>query len=67
MFVPSRCRAATGYFMQEFIGLPNYPGYTPNPVEAFSSVPAEGLAQIALFLSFLEITMNKGKFTQFDM
>jgi len=59
--------AATGYFMQEFIGLPNYPGYTTNPVEAFSSVPPEGLAQIALFLSFLEITMNKGKFTQFDM
>ena len=30
-------RAATGYMVQEFVGLPNYPGYTPNPVEACSS------------------------------
>merc|ERR1712060_229910 len=59
--------AATGYMVQEFVGLPNYPGYSPNPVEAFSSVPAEGLVQIAAFVSFLEITMNQGKFTQSDM
>merc|ERR1719183_1398958 len=59
--------AATGYFMQEFFGLPNYPGYTPNPVEAFTSVPPEGLAQIVAFVSFLEITMNQGKFTQMNM
>merc|ERR1719217_1488389 len=59
--------ASTGYFMQEFIGLPNYPGYNPNPVEAFSSVPAEGLVQIVLFISWLEIYFNKGNFTMMTM
>ena len=51
--------ASTGYFLQEFVSLPNYPGYSPNPVEAFSSVPPEGLAQIVIFMGWLEITANK--------
>ena len=34
----------------EFVGLPAYPGYTSNPVEAFTSVPAEGLLQIVAFM-----------------
>ena len=52
-------RAATGYFLQEFVSLPNYPGYSANPVEAFSSVPPEGLLQIVLFMGWLEVTANK--------
>jgi len=59
--------AATGYFVQEFYSLPGYPGYTPNPVEAFSSVPAEGLAQIVIFMGWLEVIFNKGKYTMSDM
>jgi len=60
--------ASVGYIAPEiFGGLPNYPGYTPNPVEAFSSVPAEGLVQILIFASWLEIVGNKGKFTQMNM
>ena len=46
---------------QEFFSLPSYPGYSPNPVEAVSSVPPEGLLQIVLFASWLEIVSNKGK------
>ena len=53
--------ASTGYMAQEFFSLPNYPGYSPNPVEAVSSVPTEGLLQIVLFVSWLEIISNKGK------
>ena len=53
------CRATTGYFLQEFVSLPNYPGYSANPVEAFSSVPPEGLLQIVLFMGWLEVTANK--------
>merc|ERR1719217_219446 len=59
--------ASTGYMFQEFYGLPNYPGYNPNPVEAVSSVPAEGLVQIVLFISWLEIYFNKGNFTMMTM
>merc|ERR1711988_488252 len=59
--------AATGYMVQEFVGLPNYPGYTPNPVEACSSVPPEALAQIVAFASWIEITTNQGKYTQMSM
>jgi len=62
------CMLATvGYMVQEFVGLPAYPGYSPNPVEAFSSVPAEGLAQIVLFMAYLEVVSNKGKFSMMDM
>merc|ERR1719460_572498 len=55
--------ASTGYLVQEMYGLPSYPGYNPNPVEAFSSVPAEGLLQIVVFMGWLEIIGNKGKYT----
>ena len=47
--------------MQEFFSLPSYPGYSPNPIEASSSVPPEGLLQIVVFVSWLEIISNKGK------
>lgn len=53
--------ATTGYFLQEFYSLPNYPGYSANPVEAFSSVPSEGLLQIVIFMGWLEVIGNKGK------
>ena len=53
--------ATTGYFLQEFYSLPNYPGYSANPVEAFSSVPSEGLLQIFIFMGWLEVIGNKGK------
>merc|ERR1711871_1400179 len=59
--------AATGYMVQEFFSLPNYPGYSSNPVEAFSSVPSAALLQIVLFMSWLEVTANKGKFTMMNM
>jgi len=60
--------AVTGFIVQEFASLPGYPGYTPNPIEAFSSVPAEGLAQIGLFMVWLETYyFNKGKWTMMDM
>jgi len=54
--------ATTGIIVQELIGLPNYPGYNPNPVEAFSSVPPEGLLQILFFIIWLENLGHKGKF-----
>ena len=41
--------------MQEFFSLPNYPGYSPNAVEAFTSVPSEGLWQIIFFMGYLEV------------
>merc|ERR1719247_2471436 len=59
--------ASTGYMMQEFFSLPSYPGYSPNPIEASSSVPPEGLLQIVVFVSWLEIISNKGKFSMTDM
>merc|ERR1719199_849467 len=60
--------ASTGILVQEFASLPGYPGYTPNPVEAFSAVPAEGLVQILFFIGWLEAYyFNKGKWTMMDM
>jgi len=59
--------AATGYMAQEFFSLPNYPGYSANPVEAVSSVPPEAMLQIVFFMSWLEIKANKGKFSMMDM
>jgi len=60
--------AATGYIVPElFGGLPNYPGFSTNPVEAFSSVPPEGLGQILLFIIWLEIKFNNGNYTMMTM
>jgi hypothetical protein len=59
--------AATGYMFQEFFSIPAYPGYNPNPVEAFSSVPSEGLLQIVVFMAWLEVVANKGKYTMSNM
>jgi len=59
--------ASTGYIVQEFIGLPNYPGYSANPVEAVSAVPPEGLLQIVAFMAWLEVVANKGKYSMTDM
>merc|ERR1719247_3184103 len=59
--------ASTGVMAQEFWSLPNYPGYTPNAVEAATSVPPEALWQIVAFMAWFEITTNKGKFTMQDM
>jgi len=59
--------ASTGYIFQELYGLPAYPGYSANPVEAFSSVPSEALLQIVIFMGWLEVIGNKGKYTMMDM
>uniref|UniRef100_A0A7S3ETC3 Chlorophyll a-b binding protein, chloroplastic n=1 Tax=Haptolina ericina TaxID=156174 RepID=A0A7S3ETC3_9EUKA len=59
--------AATGYIVQELVGLPGYPGYTPNPVEAFSSVPPEALGQIFGFMALVEWNTNKGAWTMSTM
>ena len=61
-------RASVGMVAPEFFTLPNYPGATPNPVEAFSSVPSEGIAQIFLFMAWLELYyFNKGNWTMMTM
>merc|ERR1711988_1586175 len=59
--------ASTGYIAQEFFSLPSYPGYSPNAVEAASSVPSEGLAQIVIFMGWLEIIGNNGKYSMSEM
>jgi len=59
--------ASTGYMAQEFFSLPSYPGYSSNPIEAFSSVPSEGLLQIVVAVSYLEVVSNKGKFSMSNM
>merc|ERR1719353_270842 len=59
--------ASTGVMAQEFWSLPNYPGYTPNAVEAATSVPPEALWQIVAGMAWFEITYNKGKLTMMDM
>mmetsp|Transcript_79394 Transcript_79394/g.146008 ORF Transcript_79394/g.146008 Transcript_79394/m.146008 type:complete len:254 (-) Transcript_79394:77-838(-) len=59
--------ATTGIIFQEFYSLPKYPGYTPNPVEALSTVPQNALLQILAFAAYVEITSNKGKIDQFTM
>merc|ERR1719247_2779013 len=58
--------ASTGVMAQEFLSLPNYPGYTPNAVEAATSVPPEAMFQIIAFAAWLEIS-NKGKFSMTTM
>nr|ABA55529.1 chloroplast light harvesting protein isoform 13 [Isochrysis galbana] len=59
--------AATGYFFQEFLALPGFPGYTPNGIEAATSVSPESLAQIVLFMSVVEYNSNLNKWTQDTM
>merc|ERR1719352_1568389 len=59
--------ASTGVMFQEFFSLPGYPGYTPNAVEAATSVPPEALGQIVAFMAWFEWTSNKGKFSMMDM
>jgi hypothetical protein len=59
--------ASTGVMAQEFLALPNYPGYTPNAVEAATSVPPEAMLQIVAFMAWFEISTNKGKFTMMNM
>ena len=53
--------------IRDSFSLPGYPGYSPNAVEAFSSVPSEGLLQILFFVSWFEVWSNKGKFTMMNM
>merc|ERR1719478_1491235 len=59
--------ASTGYMFQEFFSLPGYPGYTPNAVEAATSVPPVAMAQIIAFAAYLEIITNNGKFSMSTM
>jgi len=59
--------AATGYMVQEFFSIPGYPGYSANPVEAFSSVPPEALGQIFGFLAILEYRLADGKYSMMTM
>jgi len=59
--------AATGVIVQEFVSIPGYPGYSPNPVEAASSVPGGALLQIVAVMALLEWNMNKGKWTMMTM
>jgi len=59
--------ASTGYMAQEFFSLPNYPGYSSNPVEAVTSVPPEAMLQIIFFMGWLEVVSNKGKYSMSDM
>jgi len=59
--------ATTGLIVQEFFSIPGYPGYSPNPVEACSSVPPEALGQIVLFMAWAEFQMNDGKFFMMNM
>jgi len=59
--------ASTGYIAQEMFSLPNYPGYSANPVEAFNSVPTEGLLQIVIFMGWLEVISNNGKYSMSEM
>jgi len=59
--------ATTGLIVQEFVGLPNYPGYSPNPVEAFSGAPPEAMLQILLFASWAEFKLNDGNFFMMTM
>ena len=59
--------AATGFMAQEWFSLPGYPGYSPNAVEAFSSVPSEGMWQIFAFICWLEVVANKGNYSMSTM
>jgi hypothetical protein len=44
--LPVPCRAAAGYFFQEFLAIPGYPGYTPNGIDAATAVPPEAMLQV---------------------
>mmetsp|Transcript_17377 Transcript_17377/g.43644 ORF Transcript_17377/g.43644 Transcript_17377/m.43644 type:complete len:214 (-) Transcript_17377:470-1111(-) len=59
--------ASTGILVQEFVSIPGYPGYNPNPVEAFSSVPGEALGQIVFFMAVAEWSLNKGKYSMMTL
>jgi len=60
--------AATAILIQEVSSLPGYPGYSANPVDAFSSTPPEAIAQIFAFMAWLEYSyFNDGKFTMMNM
>merc|ERR1719198_647478 len=59
--------ASTGYMVQEFVSIPGYPWYNPNPVEAISAVPPEAMLQIVAFVSWIEWTSNKGKYSMMDL
>jgi len=54
--------ASVGMIWQELYSIPGYPGYNPNPVEAVSSVPPEGLLQILATMAYLEIKANGEKY-----
>ena len=60
-------RAATGYMVQEFFQIPGYPGYSPNAVEAFSSVPPEAFGQIFGAIAILEYKIADGKYSMMTM
>ena len=53
--------------MQELYGIPGFPGYNANPVEAVSSVSPEALGQIILFMAWAELKLNDGKYFMMDM
>jgi len=59
--------ASTGILVQEFVSIPGYPGYSPNPVEAFSSVPPEALGQIVFVMAIAEWNLNKGKYKMMEL
>jgi len=59
--------AATGYMVQEFFQIPGYPGYSPNAVEAFSSVPPEAFGQIFGAIAILEYKIADGKYSMMTM
>lgn len=50
--------ASAGYITQELYGIPGYPGYNPNGIEAFSSVPSEALFQIFALMAWFEFKYN---------
>ena len=52
---------------QEFFQIPGYPGYTPNAVEAFSSVPLEALGQIFGAIALLEYKIADGKYSMMTL
>ena len=53
--------------MPEFYGLPDYPGFSANPVEAASSVPPGALGQIVAVMALIEWNSNNGKFFMMNM
>ena len=50
--------ASTGIIVQEFFSLPGYPYYTPNAVEACSTVPGAAWAQIIFLMAWFESNFN---------